>query len=393
MQKKRIIIIAVVAALAVAGYFVFQSWRANSSGVIKVSGNIELTEVTIGFKTAGRLLDRSVEEGATVKKGMVVAHLDRDQLQHQRDMQAAALASAQAQLAQAETALEWQRQTLAADLDLRRADVGSAEARLLELKNGSRPQEIQEAKAAVDAAQAELDRARNDWDRAQVLYKSEDISTQQFDQFRNRFRNAEATLKQAKEREALVQAGPRVEVIQAATAQAVRSRASLQMGEANRMELRRREQEVPLRRAEVERARAQLAYIDSQLEDTTATTPIAGVVLVKSADPGEVLAPGATVVTIGDIDHPWLRGYIGEKDLGRVKLGAAVKVSSDSFPGKVYPGHISFISSEAEFTPKQIQTTEERIKLVYRIKVDIENPQHELKLNMPVDAEIQIGKQ
>jgi HlyD family secretion protein len=308
-------------------------------------------------------------------------------------MQAAALASAQAQLAQAETALEWQRQTLAADLDLRRADVGSSEARLLELKNGSRPQEVQEAKAAVEAAQAELDRARNDWDRAQTLYKSEDISTQQFDQFRNRFRSADAQLKQAKQREALVLAGPRAEVIQAASSQTLRARANLQVGEANRLELRRREQEVPLRRAEVERARAQLAYIDSQLDDTTIVSPIDGVVMVKSADPGEVLAPGTTVVTVGDLDHPWLRGYIGEKDLGRVKLGAAVKVRNDSFPDKVYPGRISFISSEAEFTPKQIQTTEERVKLVYRIKVDIDNPQHELKLNMPVDAEIQVAKQ
>ena len=97
------------------------------------------------------------------------------------------------------------------------------------------------------------------------------------------------------------------------------------------------------------------------------------------------------MVSVGDQDRPWLRAYISERDLGRVKLGAPVKVTTDSYPGKTYNGKVSFISSEAEFTPKQIQTSEERIKLVYRIKVDVENPNHELKSNMPADAEILAG--
>jgi HlyD family secretion protein len=113
-------------------------------------------------------------------------------------------------------------------------------------------------------------------------------------------------------------------------------------------------------------------------------------VLVKSADVGEVLAPGTTVVTVGDIDHPWLRGYINETDLGKVRIGSPVKVTSDSYKGKVYNGKVSFISSQAEFTPKQIQTQQERVKLVYRIKIDVENPGRELKSNMPVDAEIML---
>jgi HlyD family secretion protein len=256
------------------------------------------------------------------------------------------------------------------------------------LKNGSRPQEILESKASVEAAQSELDRARNDWDRAQVLHKNDDISTSQFDDFRNKFQNAQAVLKQAKEREALVQMGPRTEVIEAAAAQAQHSRANLKMGQANELELKRRQQEVPLRKAEVDKARAQLALIDSQIDDTILIAPIDGLVLVKSADPGEVLAPGTAVMTVGEIDHPWLRGYLGETQLGKVKLGAKVRVSTDSFPGKSYWGRVSFIASEAEFTPKQIQTKEERVKLVYRIKIDVDNPQHELKLNMPADAEI-----
>src|SRR5262249_2961277 len=157
------------------------------------------------------------------------------------------------------------------------------------------------------------------------------------------------------------------------------SRAALRVGEANTLEVRRREQEITTRRAEIERARAQIAVVDTQLADTVAISPVGGVVLVKSADVGEGLAPGSTVVTVGDIDHPWLRGYINERDLGRVKLGDKVKITTDSYPGKEYWGRISFIASEAEFTPKQIQTQEERVKLVYRIKIEVDNPNHELK--------------
>src|SRR5262249_40549862 len=152
------------------------------------------------------------------------------------------------------------------------------------------------------------------------------------------------------------------------------------------------QQEGAARRAEAARAKANLTLIDTQLAETVAVSPCDGVVLVKAADVGEVLAPGTSIVTIGDIDHPWLRGYINETDLGRVKIGSRVKVTSDSYPGKAYNGHVSFISSQAEFTPKQIQTQQERVKLVYRVKIEVENPNRELKSNMPVDAEILLGQ-
>jgi HlyD family secretion protein len=187
-----------------------------------------------------------------------------------------------------------------------------------------------------------------------------------------------------------VQEGPRKEEIEGARAAVVRAQAAVRNSEASRLEVQRKQQELESRKADIERARAQVGITKSQIDDTILTAPIDGVVQVKSAEAGEVLAAGTTVVTLGDQDHPWLRAYINETDLPRIKLNQEAKLSVDGEPGKLYPGRISFISPKAEFTPKQIQTKEERVKLVYRIKIDVDNKAHELKNNMPVDAEIVI---
>ena len=387
-MTKRPILILTLAAVGIAGALAFRSFRAKPDNRILISGNIELTQVNIAFKVSGRLISRTVDEGDPVKKGMVVATLDRDQLLRQREREVATLAQAQSQSAQASTTVQWTRESQASDLDQRRADLNAAQARLRELEAGSRPQEIKEASAAVEAARAEGERTQKDWERAQVLFKQDDISASQFDQYRKNAESAAAALRQAQERLALVKEGPRKEQIEAARAQVTRAAAGVQWAQAQKLDVTRKEQDVVGRRADIERERAQIALIDAQLADTIVASPIDGVVLVKAANVGEILAPGTTVVTIGDIDHPWLRGYINERDLGRVKVGAKAKIATDSYPGKVYWGKVGFIASEAEFTPKQIQTSEERLKLVYRIKIDVDNPQHELKSNLPADAEI-----
>jgi HlyD family secretion protein len=362
--------------------------QRGAGGNIHISGNIELTQVNIAFKMTGRLVERAVDEGDRVARGMVVARLDTDQLQQQRNRDQAALLAAESVLPQLATTIEQRKASLAAEIELRKAEINQAEVRLQELLAGSRQQQIQEARAAVEQARAQLLQAQQDWERAQILYKNDDISTAQRDQSQARFDAAAAALRQAEERAALVVEGPRKEEIEAARARVAQARAAMRVTEAAQLDVKRLEQELQTRRADVERARAQVAYIDSQIRDAAATSPVDGVVLVKSAEVGEVLGMGATVVAIGDLDKPWLRGYINEPDLGRVKLGSKVKVTTDSYPGKVYWGRVTFIASEAEFTPKQIQTPEERVKLVYRIKIEVENPNQELKLNMPADAEI-----
>ncbi|MCZ2151317.1 MAG: HlyD family efflux transporter periplasmic adaptor subunit [Bryobacterales bacterium] len=377
------VIAAVGAGLVRAGFF-----SREDPNVIRLSGNLELTQVDMSFKMSGRLVTLHAEEGSQVAKGALIARIDQASTLRQKEREQAGLESARAQLTQSLTAVRLQKANLEGDLRLKRADVENADAHLAELLAGSRPQEIQTAQAQVRDAATWRDQARADWDRAQILFRNEDISRAQYDQFKAKFESTTQALRQAQERLALVKEGPRKETIAAARAQLERAKAALQLAEANQIELKRREQEITVRRAEIERAKAGISIIDTQLDDTTITSPLDGVVLVKSAEPGEVVAAGATVCTIGDLAHPWLRAYISEKDLGRVKLGAKVKLSTDSFPGKTYIGKVSYIASEAEFTPKQIQTQDERVKLVYRIKIDVANPNQELKGNMPADAEI-----
>jgi membrane fusion protein YbhG len=382
--------VILVALAAVAGIYSYGRLHPKNTNTLSVSGNLELTQVDISFKVPGKLIQLNVDEGYFVKKGQVIARIDRDQVDSQRDRDEASLHNSQSQYDQMETSVQWQRRTLESDVALRTAELRASQARLAALVAGSRPQEIQESRAAVADAKAQHDQALADWDRAQDLFKNDDISKQQYDQYRMRLDSTAAVLRQSDERLALVVEGPRKEDIDAARADVVRAQAAVESAENNRLELKRREQDVLAHRADVNRARAQVAMTDTQINDTVVTAPIDGVVLVKSAEVGEVLAAGTTVVTIGDIDHPWLRAYVNETDLGRIKYGQPASLTTDSFPGKSYPGRISFIASEAEFTPKQIQTNEERVKLVYRIKIDVDNRSHELKSNMPVDAEIQL---
>lgn len=389
-MKKRTIAAAAILLIVVAAALWMKLTRRTPDNVILVSGNIEMTTVDIAFKVPGKLVERAVDEGDPVHEGQLIARLDAQQASSQRDAQRAAVEASRSQLAQLETATQMKRKTLAGDLELRRAELAETEANLSELLAGSRPQEIQQAAAAVAEARARSNQARQDWERAQVLFKDDDISAMQFDQYRERRQSTEATLRQARERLAIVREGPRKETIEAARAAVKRARAAVGIAEANHLELTHKQQELQMRRADIERLQAQLAVAESQLADLAVASPVGGVVMTKSAEPGEVLAAGGAVVSIGDLDHPWLRAYINEPDLGRIKLGQRVKLRTDSYPGKVYWGRITFISPQAEFTPKQIQTTEERVKLVYRIKIEAANPAHELKDNMPVDGEIQL---
>jgi HlyD family secretion protein len=149
--------------------------------------------------------------------------------------------------------------------------------------------------------------------------------------------------------------------------------------------------DVEVAKANIEQARQTLQLANIMLGYTVLRAPFAGVVLVRQAELGEVMLPGAPVVTLADLDHIWLRGYISETDLERVRWGQPATITTDSYQGETFHGRVSFIASDAEFTPKSVETHKERVTLVYRIKIDIANPQHKLKPGMPADGLIELG--
>lgn len=388
MTKRKWIPVAigVTLVLTVAWWLAVRPSAPENTAV--VSGNIELTEVSIGFKTPGRIAELLVEEGDSVTAGQVIARLDTDQIESQRLMAEAVLSAANSRILQLRTAIAFQEETLAGTTAQREAELQGANAQLDELREGSREQDKQQARAAMRHAGSEYERALADWKRAETLFQAEDISVAEHDRARAAHLAAQAALDTARERLALVEEGPRAQTITVAGAQVDRAQAALRTARAGKLELDRLRQELDTRLAEIEQARASLAVIETQIAEASATSPIDGVVLTKSAEAGEVLAAGVGIATIGDLQSPWLRGYISQQQQGRLQIGSSVKVRVDSYPGRTFDGRLSFLASEAEFTPKQIQTAEERTKLVYRVKVLLANPDGALKLNMPAEAEI-----
>ncbi|MEW6440891.1 MAG: efflux RND transporter periplasmic adaptor subunit [bacterium] len=324
-RKKLLLVIPV----AVAAFVAFQRYRdariVDDPDVIRVSGNIEVTDAEVSFKIAGRVQERLVSEGEIIEAGQLAARLDS--------------------------------QDLAQEVALRKAEVQLAQAVLDELEAGSRPEEIAQAAAAVASAGAELERLRLDHSRQRELHTRQVIADREYEVSKAAYEMAQGRLKEVQEQLELARKGPRREKIEQA-------RAGLQL------------------------AREALGLAETRLSYATLVSPLTGVVLSDSVEPGEYVAPGTPVVTVGDLEHAWLRAYINETDLGRVKVGQRARVATDTYPGKTYDGRVSFISSQAEFTPKNVQTEKERVKLVYRVKIDIPNPAMELKPGMPADADI-----
>jgi HlyD family secretion protein len=317
-----ILVIAVIGGLL---YYFLTQEKEGGNPFIKVSGNIETTEVDVGFKISGRIVSISVQEGDWVEQGKVLAKIDDDDLLQR--------------------------------LGLAQASLKSAQAKLEKALAGSRPEEIREAEAALRQAQFDFENREAHYERMKLLFEKGVIPKDTLDNAEAGFKIASASVQRARETYQLVKKGPRKEDIEDAKAQ-------------------------------VEQARASLKLTETQLSYTALYSPLSGVVLVKSGEIGEVVNPGTSILTLADIENVWLKAYIPEPDLSRVKWGQEVIVTTDLKPQKEYRGRISFISSEAEFTPKQIQTEKERVTLVYRVKIDIPNPDRELKTGMPADGRI-----
>jgi HlyD family secretion protein len=300
--------------------------RNKNPGTILATGRIEATEVDISAEVAGKLDKLPVEEGDRVEKGRLVAKIEDSQFR--------------AEVARAEAALQAARATLA------------------DLEAGARPQELDRARAQVALTKATLELAQADWHRIEQLFEEKVISKNQLDNARTNVDIAESRYKAALEELRLLEAGFRPDQIQAA-------------------------------RWQVKQAQAALDLAQVRLEKTDIFSPITGIVLVKDSEAGEVISPGVPILTVADPQDMWVKIYINEADLGKIKLGQAAKVRVDSFPERDFAGTITYISDEAEFTPKNIQTLEDRVKLVFAVKVGIDNLGGLLKPGMYADIELE----
>jgi HlyD family secretion protein len=328
-NRRPLVILAILLIVAVVAAVAIGR-RGSNRGALEASGTVEAVEAELGVTVAGRIEAVRVQEGDTVSAGAELARLDRAETAARRE-QAAAQAAA-------------------------------ARAALLELQRGSRPEEIAQARAAAQAAVDRLADAQRDFDRTKALLAGKVVSQQQYDKALTALDVARSQDRQTREGLRLVEAGPRRERIEAA-------------------------------RATLAAAEAQVHTLDATLANMVVRAPFAGVVTVRHHVSGEIVQAGVAVVTLLNRDDRWVKIYVPETRVGGVHLGQRAAISTDTFKGRSFAGEISYIASDAEFTPKTVQTREERVKLVYAVKVRITgDPGYVLKPGMPADVVLEPRK-
>lgn len=390
-NKKRILIVPLVALLLLGGAQAYRFWTRGPESALLASGTIETTEVDVSFKIPARVVERPVDEGDRLKPGELVGRLESRELEAEVDRLRAALQATETRVPQLRTEIAWLEELTRARIADAHASLAAREEKLTELRNGSRPQDLQKAWAEVREAKAVMENAQADFRRMDFLFGEGGIAEQNRDAARTSYEVAVERHKNALERLDLVKEGPRQEEIRRAEAEVRQAKAGLLLAQTGEFEITRKRQEMATLQASIARDRAALAAAEVQLGYTVLRSPQAGVVLRKHVEPGEMIAAGTPAVTIADLSNIWLKIYIPEPQLGRVKLGQTAEITTDSYPGKIYRGKVTFISSEAEFTPKNVQTREERVKLVFAVKIAVDNPNQELKPGMPADARIKLG--
>jgi HlyD family secretion protein len=321
-MKKRVLIISLVAVLLIAGgVLIWQlTQRHDKTGPLMLHGNVDIRTAELAFDGQALLATMRVEEGSHVKKGDVLATLDASRL--------------------------------TAELKQQKARIQTQQAVLDRFEAGSRPEEILQAKARLASAQARLANAKQTLDRLTHTAASGASSQQSLDDAQAQFRVEEAAVEEATQSLALVVQGPR-------------------------------EQDIDQAKAQLKATQAQLGVLEDQLGDTQLIAPADGVIRSRLVEPGEYMTPGRAVYSLALMDPKWIRAYVPEPDLGRVRLGAKAWVTSDSYPGRQFDGWVGFISPIAEFTPKTVETSDLRTQLVYEVRVYVKDHENQLRLGMP----------
>ncbi|MDQ7786760.1 MAG: efflux RND transporter periplasmic adaptor subunit [Thermodesulfovibrionales bacterium] len=330
-RKIRLLItVLVLAGLIFAGIRLWHSSRNRTSGnTLILYGNVDIRQVDLAFNANERIAQVLAEEGDRVEKGTLLATLETDRLVHE--------------VARAGAQVRAQKEFVA------------------RLEAGSRQEEIRKARAEVNAAEAEAENAKTNAQRMKSLAEEGAVTIKQRDDANTAAEAAAAHLEAAREVLELALKGPRKEDIASA-------------------------------KATLNASESELAVVQRRLDDASLSAPSDGVIQNRIMEPGDMASPLKPVFTLALVNPVWVRAYVQEPDLGKVKPGMTAEVSTDSFPDKTYKGWVGFVSSTAEFTPKSVETTEVRTKLVYQLRIYVCNPEHELRLGMPATVTIPLGQ-
>jgi HlyD family secretion protein len=331
-MKRRVLIVLILAAVLVAGLTWWLTHRAGETRELMLHGNVDLRQVQLSFNNSERIAAVLVQEGDRVQQGQLLARLDTSRLEPQ--------------VAQVEAEAAAQRQVV------RR------------LRNGSRPEEIAQARANVESAKADAANARQQLERLQSASEASAgraVRQQDLDNAKAALQVAEAKLAVNQKALDLAVAGPRQEEVA--------------------------ENEARLRANE-----AQLALLRQQLADAQLVAPVNAVVRTRVMEPGEMASPQKPVFSLAITDPKWVRAYVSEPDLGKVRSGMTASVTVDSFPSRRFEGWVGFLSPVAEFTPKTVQTEELRTSLVYEVRVFVKDPSDELRLGMPATVYLSLDQ-
>ncbi len=377
------------------------------------SGSIEATEVEVSPKVPGRVTRLIVEEGARIQAGQVLVELEPQEADAQVTQARAAVVEADAHVLQARHAVATQEQVTNAQVAQAQSQVTAAQTRVSQAETALAIQErttreatssaraqVSATRARVASAGAALTKARDDLRRAKALFSEGAIAQQQVDNAQAAYdvataqeRAAEETVRQAQAALASAQANEmqvamRELDVRAARADLARARANLKYAMSGYTLIAQRQQDLAAAQAAAMQARGNLRYVGVIASHNTIVAPSDGVVLTKHIEAGEVVAAGTPIYTLINPQDIWLRVYIPEDQIGRAKLGQAAEVSVDTFRGRVFRGRVTEIRSQAEFTPGNVQAKEDRLKLMFGVKIQLPNEDNSLKPGMPADAEI-----
>jgi HlyD family secretion protein len=367
------IVIAVIVVLMLVGLLAYSQYRHEP---LKVSGFIEADEIRLGSRVGGRVERVFVEEGQQVQAGDVLIKLEEFDLRSRR-------AEAESNVA------AWQAELDRLQNGFRKEEIAQAKARVTRLmakvemlQNGPREEEIGAAKARLTLAAAQLERATLSYNRITTLFAKEmgTVTREDVDRATEELKVAEAA-KQVREQELqLLQKGTRPEEIAEAKAELEEASQALQLTENGF-----RREEIDKANAQVAAAQAAVQIIDTQLAELEINTQVPGIIEALELRPGDLVAPNAPVLSLLDTTHLWVRAYVPENRLN-IQVGQKFKITVDSFPGERFAGELTYISPQAEFTPSNVQTVEERSKQVFRIKVTLKEGRDKLRPGMAADV-------